>query len=350
MRPTEAVLDPDPCAKLKSRFFNIFRAFGDPTEDPTERANRADQSVRVFRGFPGVAQGHVALTIGNFDGVHRGHQAMLMRLTEAAEDLGLPSAVLTFDPHPREFFARDKAPPRLSSVRGKLEQFRAAGVAQVCVARFNAELASMPAEEFIDRILVGRLGARWVLVGEDFRFGRGRTGDLAVLRATARTFSVEAMRTVSIDAERASSTAVRNALAAGELDHATRLLGRPYAISGRVAHGRKLGTSLGFPTANIVLRHKPALSGIFAVRVHGLGAVPRTGVASLGVRPTITTGAKPLLEVFVFDFNEPIYGRRVNVEFVHKLRDEERYPDLDALTRQIRADVAQARDYFASHS
>jgi riboflavin kinase/FMN adenylyltransferase len=195
-----------------------------------------------------------------------------------------------------------------------------------------------------------RLGIRWVLVGDDFRFGRGRTGNLSVLRAAARNFSVEAMRTVSIAAERASSTAVRSALAAGELDHAASLLGHPYAISGRVAHGAKLGASLGFPTANIVLRHKPALGGIFAVRVLGLGAKPRAGIASLGVRPTIEAGATPLLEVFVFDFNESIYGRRVTVEFLHKLRDEERYPDVQTLTRQIHADVAQAREYFASHS
>jgi riboflavin kinase/FMN adenylyltransferase len=275
---------------------------------------------------------------------------MLARLTEAADDLGLPSAVLTFDPHPREFFTRDNAPPRLSSIRSKLEPLRAAGVAQVYVARFNAQLASMAADDFIDRILVRRLGVRWVLVGEDFRFGRGRAGDLAVLRAAARTFSVEAMGTVFVADERASSSAVRSALAAGDLDRAGRLLGRPYAISGHVAHGRKLGASLGFPTANIVLRHKPALCGIFAVRVHGLGSGPRIGAASLGVRPTVDSDGKPLLEVFIFDFNEPIYGRRVSVEFVHKLRDEEHYPDLDALTRQIRADVAQARDYFASHT
>ena len=306
--------------------------------------------MRVFRGFPGIVQGHVALTIGNFDGVHRGHQAMLVRLTEAAEDLELPAAVLTFDPHPREFFARDNAPPRLSSVRDKLEQFRAAGVARVYIERFNAELAALSADAFIDQILVQRLDVRWVLVGDDFRFGRGRAGDLAVLRAAAHNFSVEAMRTVSIDAERASSTAVRKALAAGELDHAARLLGRRYAISGRVAHGDKLGASLGFPTANLVLRHKPPLSGIFAVQVHGLGATARAGVASLGVRPTVKVDAKPLLEVFVFDFNESIYGRRVTVEFMHKLRDEERYPDLETLSRQIHADVAQAREYFASHS
>jgi len=156
------------------------------------------------------------------------------------------------------------------------------------------------------------------------------------------------MRTVIIDAERASSSAVRAALGAGELEHAARLLGRPYEITGRVAHGDKLGKSLGFPTANIVLRHKPALTGIFAVRVRGLGSAPRAGVASLGVRPTVKEGAKPLLEVFVFDFNEAIYGRRVSVEFLHKLRDEERYADLDTLTRQIHADVAHAREYFAA--
>jgi riboflavin kinase/FMN adenylyltransferase len=275
---------------------------------------------------------------------------MLARLTEAAEDLALPSAVLTFDPHPREFFAPRSAPPRLSTLRGKLEQFAAHGVGEVHVARFNAALAALPAARFIDDVLVQRLGARWVLVGSDFRFGHARSGDLALLRSAATTFSVEAMPTVSVDGERVSSTAVRGALAEGALDRAARLLGRPYAIGGRVVHGEKLGRSLGFPTANIVLRHAPPLSGIFAVRVHGLGDTPRIGAASLGVRPTVKVDAKPLLEVFVFDFDEPVYGRRVVVEFLHKLRDEERYADLDALTRQIRADVAQARQYFATLS
>jgi riboflavin kinase / FMN adenylyltransferase len=306
--------------------------------------------VRVYRSFPATAEGHVALTIGNFDGVHRGHEAMLTRLVEAASDLTLPPAVLTFDPHPREFFAREKAPPRLSTVRSKLERFRAAGVARVYIARFNGALAALTAYEFIERVLRVRLGVRWLLVGEDFRFGRERRGDLAVLRAAARDFSVEAMTTVSVAGERASSTAVRAALADGDLERAQRLLGRPYVIAGRVAHGDKRGKRLGFPTANIVLRHKPALSGIFAVRVHGLGAAPRAGVASVGVRPTVKADARPLLEVFVFDFDESIYGRRIEVEFVHKLRDEERYSDLDALTRQIHADVAQAREYFATHS
>jgi riboflavin kinase/FMN adenylyltransferase len=185
-------------------------------------------------------------------------------------------------------------------------------------------------------------------VGDDFRFGRGRAGDLAVLRAHAKTFSVEGMRTIAVAGERASSTAVRAALSAGDLERATALLGRPYTISGRVGHGEKRGRRLGFPTANLALRKPPPLSGIFAVRVHGLGATPRAGVASLGVRPTIAAGGKPVLEVFVFDFDETIYGRRVSVEFLHKLRDEEKYDDLDALTTQIRADVAQAREYFAA--
>jgi riboflavin kinase/FMN adenylyltransferase len=308
--------------------------------------------VQVFRGLPDFADRYrpIALTIGNFDGVHRGHQAMLARLSEAAEDLALPSAVLTFDPHPREFFASGPAPPRLSTLRSKLEQFAAHGIAEVHVARFNAALAALPAEHFIDDVLVRRLGTRWVLVGDDFRFGRGRSGDLALLRRAATSFSVEAMPTVIVDGERASSTAIRSALAAGELDHAARLLGRPYAIGGKVVHGDKLGRSLGFPTANIVLRHPPPLTGVFAVRAHGLGSAAKAGAASLGVRPTVKAGAKPLLEVFVFDFDEAVYGRRIVVEFLRKLRDEERYADLDTLTRQIRADVEQAREYFATGS
>ena len=302
--------------------------------------------MRLYRGLPTSADVPVALTIGNFDGVHRGHQAMLSRLIEAAEDLALPSAVLTFDPPPREFFARDSAPARLSSPRHKIETFRAHGVARTYIARFDGRLAALTPERFIDDVLVRRLGARWLLVGEYFRFGKGRAGDLSALRRHARTFSVEAMRTVAIEGERASSSAVRAALAAGNLAHATALLGRPFVISGRVAHGARLGRNLGFPTANIALKRKPPLAGIFAVRVHGLGGAPRAGVASVGVRPTVSESGVPLLEVFIFDFNEMIYGRRVGIEFLHKLRDEARYPDIAALTKQIRTDVAQARDYF----
>jgi riboflavin kinase / FMN adenylyltransferase len=292
----------------------------------------------------------VALTIGNFDGVHRGHQAMLSRLTEAAEDLRLPAAVLTFDPHPREFFAPASAPARLSTLRSKLELFRAYGVATTFVARFDARLASLTAAQFVTDVLERQLETRWLLVGEDFRFGRGRMGDLAFLRSATRRFSVEAMGTVAIDGERASSTAVRAALSAGDLARAAALLGRNYAITGHVAHGDKLGRNLGFPTANIPLRRVPALTGIFAVRVHGLRGEPRAGVASVGVRPTIRADGKPIAEAFLFDFNETIYGKRITVEFLHKLRDEARYPDLDTLTRQMSRDVMHAREYFAAHA
>jgi len=305
-------------------------------------------TVRIHRGLPARSDGPVALTIGNFDGVHRGHQAMLARLIEAAEDLRLPPAVLTFDPHPREFFAKDAAPPRLSTLRQKLDIFRMYGVERTIIARFGRPLAALTPEAFIADVLVQRLDVRWVLVGDDFRFGKARAGDLATLRRHTSTFSVEGMRTVEIGAERASSTAVREALAVGDFLRAATLLGRPYTLSGRVTHGEKLGRSLGFPTANIPMRHRPPVTGIFAVRVHGLGGVPRAGVANLGVRPTVVQGAKPLLEVFLLDFGENIYGRRVTVEFLHKLRDEEKYDSLDLLTRQMHIDVAQARDFFAN--
>jgi len=216
------------------------------------------------------------------------------------------------------------------------------------VARFDARLASLTAGDFVRDVLEQGMHAQWVLVGEDFRFGRGRQGDLAFLRTTATRFSVESMRTVDVDGQRASSTAVRTALAAGDLEHAAALLGRNYAITGRVAHGDRLGRTLGFPTANVPLRRRPALTGIFAVRVHGIGAAPRRGVASVGVRPTVKVDATPLLEVFMLDFDESIYGRRITVEFLHKLRDEERFPDVDTLKRAIAHDVVDARNYFAA--
>jgi len=310
--------------------------------------------MRIYRGLPEQAAGPVALTIGNFDGVHRGHQAMLTRLVEAADDLRLSPALLTFHPHPREFFARGSAPPRLTPLRQKLDLLRRFGIATTFIARFNARLASLSPQAFIRDVLVARLQARWVLVGEDFRFGKGRAGDVTLLQEQAQTFSVEAMRPFTVAGERVSSSTIRDALRRGDLQGAAELLGRPYAISGRVGHGDKLGRSLGFPTANIALPANPPLSGIFAVRVHGLdgaaelGGKARTGVANVGVRPTVKHDAKPLLEVFVFDFDEAIYGRRVYVEFLRKLRDEEKYDDLTALTAQIRADVAQAREYFAA--
>ena len=299
------------------------------------------------RGRGAVALGPTALTIGNFDGVHNGHQAMLARLTAVARARSLAATVLTFEPHPREFFAPQSAPTRLTNLREKLELLAAHGVDRVHVQRFSAAFAALSPEAFVERAVAVALGARWVLVGDDFRFGAKRAGDFAFLADAARRhgFELEAMPTVSNGGVRVSSSAVRDALARGELARAHALLGRAYGISGRVVHGEKLGRALGFATANVQLKHnRPPLGGIFAVRVHGIGAGPRQGVASLGVRPTVKAGGKPVLEVHLFDFADDLYGAHLRVEFLAKLRDEEKYPDLDTLKAQIARDCAQARD------
>lgn len=291
----------------------------------------------------------VALTIGNFDGVHRGHQFMIARTIEVARARGIDSCALTFEPHPREYFAGDAAPTRLTSLREKTELLAELGIGRVHVQRFTPEFAQLPPDGFIEHVLHDTLATRWLLVGDDFRFGAKRTGDYAqLLAAGARYgFEVEAMPTVQHDGVRISSSAVRAALLAGELDRAQRLLGRPYSISGRVIHGAKLGRTLGFATANIAIEHnRPPLMGIFVVRVRGLGEDPREGVASLGYRPTVTDERRALLEVHLFDFDADIYGQLVRVEFLHKLRDEEKFPDLDTLKAAIARDCAMARDYF----
>ena len=295
----------------------------------------------------------IALTIGNFDGVHVGHQAMLTRLKDTASRLGLPACVMTFEPHPREFFSPNQAPARLTSLREKLKLLIQAEVECIHVYRFNDDFARISAEEFITRILNQELSVRWLLVGDDFRFGARRAGDFAMLQAfsAANGFTVETMPSVNIDGRRVSSTAVRQALAHGDLNTARKLLGRPYSVSGRVIGGDKLGRQIGFPTANIQLKYNhPPLSGIFVVAVHGaLQSSPATvlsGVASLGVRPTIHENGKPILEVHLFDFNDEIYGQYLQVDFLHKLRDEEKYANIDTLIRQIKKDVAQARDFF----
>jgi len=305
--------------------------------------------MRISRGLPAAADGPTAFTIGNFDGVHLGHEAMLEELSRAARRLDVPGCVLTFEPHPREFFAPDKAPTRLTSLREKLELLAACGVDRVHICRFNYAFAQITAEDFIERILVRGLGARWVLVGDDFRFGARRAGDLVMLRQAARRhgFEVAALPSVTLEGERVSSTAVRNALAAGALDRAHRLLGRPYSISGRVVRGDGLGRKLGFPTANMQMKHnRPPVMGIFAVTVAGAADRPLPGVASLGVRPTVKAQGAPVLEVHLFDFGAELYRRHLRVDFHHKLRDEEKYSDLATLTRQIGRDVENARRYF----
>ncbi|MEO8441045.1 MAG: bifunctional riboflavin kinase/FAD synthetase [Betaproteobacteria bacterium] len=309
--------------------------------------------MRVFRTLPAVASDPVALTIGNFDGVHLGHQAMLAHLTDAARQLGVPPCVMTFEPHPREFFAPDQAPTRLTSLREKLELLERFGVDRVYVRRFDFEFAKTMPEDFIERILRRGLDARWILVGDDFRFGARRAGDFAMLKQAAGggAFDVHAMSSVMTDGVRISSTAVRAALAAGDMRRAQHLLGRPYSISGRVVRGDQIGRKLGFPTANVLMKHnRPALSGIFAVDVHGLGADPLRGAASLGVRPTITNIPQPCLEVHLLDFSRDIYGAHLQVDFLHKLRDEEKYADVETLKRAIGNDVANTRDYFAAQA
>jgi riboflavin kinase/FMN adenylyltransferase len=292
----------------------------------------------------------VALAIGNFDGVHRGHQALLAQLVGAARRAQLSPAVMTFEPHPREFFAPDGAPARVANLRDKIEALRAAGVERVFIQHFNRRFASLTPEQFVDDVLVAGLDARCLLVGDDFRFGARRAGDVELLRRRAREhgYAVEQLATVQEHGVRVSSSEVREALAAGDLAHAATLLGRPYAISGRVLHGKKLGREIGFPTLNLRLAHRrPAAHGIFAVKVHGLGGHPRPGVASIGLRPTVENSRRWLLEVHLFDFAQQVYGRLVRVELVHKLRDEAKYESLQALSSAIRDDAAAARALLA---
>jgi riboflavin kinase/FMN adenylyltransferase len=279
--------------------------------------------------------------------LHLGHRALLGLLADEARARGLPAAALTFEPHPREYFAPGDAPARLTSLREKLPLLAASGVDRVHVQRFDAHFARLSATEFIDAILVRGLAARHLLVGDDFRFGARRAGDFAMLQAAgqAHGFGVEAMPTLAVAGERASSSAVREALAAGDLDRAARLLGRPYAVSGRVAQGDRIGRKMGFPTLNLPFwRRRPALSGVFAVAVEGLAAGRLPGVANVGWRPTI--GGGPRLEVHLLDWEGSCYGARVRVLFFRKLRDEIRFPSLDALKTQIARDVSTARDWF----
>ncbi len=306
--------------------------------------------MEFFRTIPEQAQSPCVLAIGNFDGVHLGHRTLLERLTTKALALGLPAAVMTFEPHPRELLAPEQAPARLTNLREKLGLLAACGVDQTYVCHFNRRFAALSADDFVARLLVQGLAVRHLMIGDDFRFGRGRVGDFAYLQGAglAHGFSVETMPTVDIDGERVSSSAVREALAGGDLEHAARLLGRSYSISGRVVHGDKLGRELGFPTANIQLKRKRVpLTGVFAVRVAGLGPHPLPGAASLGVRPTLGAGRRPVLEVHLLDFQQQVYGSHVTVHLLHKLRDEAKYDSLAALTAQIERDVLATRQYFS---
>ncbi|MFY8083583.1 MAG: bifunctional riboflavin kinase/FAD synthetase [Rubrivivax sp.] len=317
--------------------------------------------MQVFRGLaPPHARVPCALTIGNFDGVHRGHQAMLALLTHEARRRGLTSCVVTFEPHPRDFFAQrsgrpEAAPARISTLRDTVSALADCGVDRLVVLRFDEALSGLAPQDFITRILLQGLDARLVMVGDDFRFGARRAGDYAMLdRAGGQQgFDVARMMSFEVHGLRVSSSAVRQALAEGAMDRAAALLGRPYAISGRAVHGRKLGRELGFRTLNLRFAHpRPAAMGIFVARIHGLGDGALPGVASLGVRPTVEDAGRVLLETHALAWPEALgleggYGRCLRVELVHKLHDERRYASLDALQQGIAQDVADARAWFA---
>ncbi|MBU0621900.1 MAG: bifunctional riboflavin kinase/FAD synthetase [Gammaproteobacteria bacterium] len=307
--------------------------------------------MQILRGLYSNDTENVAVTIGNFDGVHLGHQALLAELRTIAQTRGLQTAVVIFEPHPREFFTPQQAPARLTSLREKLELFSTMGVDRVHVCRFDALFAKKSADEFI-HALHEKLYAKFVLIGDDFRFGSGRAGDFALVQKIGmeRGFDVAAVHSVLHNGVRISSTVIRAALAEGQIRRAKEYLGRPYSISGRVVHGDATGRKLGYPTANVQMKHNlPPLKGIYVVLAHAEGLGVLQGVASLGIRPTLKRDAAYVLEVHLFEFAQQIYGKHLRVEFLQKLRDEQKFNGLDELTRQIALDVDNAKRWFIEH-
>src|SRR5450830_278563 len=308
--------------------------------------------MQIHRHFPEGISDQIkvapsALAIGNFDGVHLGHQALLTRLVETAREQKLSSAVMTFEPHPREFFTPEQAPARLTSLREKLECFAETGIEQVYICHFNQKFASISAASFMTDILKAALNAKAILVGEDFRFGARRHGGIVDLRDAG--FHIISVPEVKFGDVRISSTGIRDALKAGDLVQAKSFLGRDYSISGKVVHGAKRGRQLGFPTANVHMRHeRPALTGVYAVKLTDAALNVHQGVANMGVRPTVAGIPKLSLEVHLFDFDADLYGQHVHVSFLHKIRDEKKFPDFEALKAQISLDAQVARDFHNS--
>ena len=307
--------------------------------------------MELVRGLNSVSQAArgCVLTVGNYDGVHLGHRQMIEAVRRRAAQLGLPSAVLVFEPSSKEFIDPDGAPARLTRWREKFAALASLEVDRLVTLRFNECMRAMSPEEFVDRLIVGGLGARHVVVGHDFRYGSRACGTIESLQEAGRTkgFGVEQIEPFVLDGVRVSSTAVRERLERGDFPGAARLLGRPYRMVGHVAHGRELGRTLGFPTANLhLMRRRSPTWGIFAVRVHGVGAAALPGVASLGTRPTVN-GREPLLEVHVFDFSGDLYGRLIEVEFIAKLRDEEKFESLDLMVAQMKKDAERARELLS---
>ena len=306
--------------------------------------------MELVRGLHNLRPEHrgCAATIGSFDGLHLGHQAVLAQLAEQGRERGLPVTLVTFEPQPREYFTPQSVPPRLTRFREKLEVLRHCQVDRVVCLRFNSDLAGLTANEFIQRILLDGLAVKYLVVGDDFRFGKQRAGNFSLLEQAGNThgFPVAKMRTFNVGDQRVSSTRIRSALQVGDLAGAEALLGRPFWMSGRVAHGDKRGRTIGFPTANIFL-HRTAVpvDGVFAVEMRGLDDTPIPGVANVGTRPTVG-GTRALLEVHLFDFDRDIYGRHVQVSFLKKLRAEYKFESFQHLKEQIQRDATQARDFF----
>lgn len=310
--------------------------------------------MKVIRGIPPVSNWTpCALTIGNFDGVHRGHQALLKKLVQTAKEKNIQSCVMTFEPHPIEFFSPEKAPSRILSLRDKLEALAEVGIDQVLVVHFNQHFANLSPTEFVEKILVNGLQVQSILIGDDFHYGAKRAGNFSSLCEAGQKygFTVERMETLEENNQRISSSATREALKQDDLSLARQFLGRPYMLSGHVLHGQKLGRTLGFPTLNVSLanklhRRKPAAQGIFIAQVHGLSDNPLPAVASLGQRPTVDDSGRYLLEVHIFNFNQSVYGKLVRIELLEKIRDEAKYNDLETLKNAIDQDATAAKNYF----
>ncbi len=310
--------------------------------------------MKVIRGIPPASNWTpCALTIGNFDGVHRGHQALLKKLVEQAKALNVQSCVMTFEPHPIEYFSPSKAPSRISGLRDKLSALAKMGIDTVLVIHFNQTFANLTPDDFVQKVLLDGLSVKSILIGDDFHYGAKRAGSFSDLKLAGlqHGFAVEQMHTLTENNERISSSAIREALLEGDMAHAKQLLGRPYTFSGHVQHGQKLGRNLGFPTLNIAVanklhKRKPAAQGIFIAQVHGLGDNPLPAVASLGQRPTVDDSGRYLLEVHIFNFDQQIYGQLVEVELIQKIRDEEKYNNLETLKKAIAEDALTAKNYF----
>ncbi len=310
--------------------------------------------MKVIRGIPPASDWTpCALTIGNFDGVHRGHQALLKKLVSKAKELNVQSCVMTFEPHPIEYFSPNKAPTRISGLRDKLSALAKMGIDKVLVIHFNQTFANLSPDEFVQKVLLDGLQVKYVLIGDDFHYGSKRAGSFSDLQSAGlqHGFVVEQMHTLSENNERISSSAIREALFKGDMGRAKQLLGRPYTFSGHVQHGQKLGRNLGFPTLNIAIanklhKRKPSAQGIFIAQVHGLGDNPLPAVASLGQRPTVDDSGRYLLEVHIFNFEQQVYGKLVEIELIQKIRDEEKYNNLEILKKAIAEDAVTAKNYF----